>query len=170
MDVSNVWSRRVGGFICGGVRSAAISDAVTARRVSMRRSMRRRRGIRLLPASNRERTGSTITRRRAWSEGRSWHRRTRIRKISPCPGRAGGCRLIGRRCCTKLTVLEQPRTRGLHADRRLLMNQSAGLLIGAERGDQQAAGALLFGVSFFVLVDEIETVFGAIRGVSEQLG
>ena len=64
-DVWNAWRhRKVGGFISVGVRSVGTSDAVTVLRVSMHPSMRRRQGIRSLPASSRVRTGSSITRSR----------------------------------------------------------------------------------------------------------
>jgi glc operon protein GlcG len=55
-------SRKAGGFISVGVRSAGTLDAVTVLRVSMHQSMRRQKGIRSLPVSSRVRIGSTITR------------------------------------------------------------------------------------------------------------
>ena len=65
MGVWNAWHhRKVGGFISAGVRSVGTSDAATVLRVSMHPSMRRRPGIRSLPALSRVRIGSSITRSR----------------------------------------------------------------------------------------------------------
>ena len=68
--VWNVWRHReAGGFISAGARSVGTSVAVTVLRASMRPDMQQRQGIPSLPASNRVKIGSTITRSGAMIEG-----------------------------------------------------------------------------------------------------
>jgi hypothetical protein len=82
------------------VRSVGTSVAATVLRASMRPSMRRKRGIRSLPASSRVRIGSSITRRGGWSRVWSCFRRIRIRRINQYLDRQGEFQPIGNRCCT----------------------------------------------------------------------
>ena len=104
MDVWNAWRhRKVGGFISAGVRSVGTSDAVTVLRVSMHPSMRRRQGIRSLPALSRVRTGSSITKSRddqgcgiasaafaSQKSARAWTRRKGASQLGIAPELAAG--------------------------------------------------------------------------------
>jgi len=63
MAAWNVWQRRAGGFTFVDARSVGTSGAATVPQVNMPQSISHQRVIMWLPASNRVKIGSLITKR-----------------------------------------------------------------------------------------------------------